>query len=445
MATTVNVNSSQGRAYTWGDARFAWSDPDGGKTWDTATPTVYTLSVGEGWATEDAWNQRYSLKPQEGWHTAEAWSQDFALPVGEAWRTRECWTDIWLPWLRISESCAITETTLKSMFMAKAEGWAVTEEACRQSQILGLEGWATGDAWHPQFGLNLSEGWTAAELAAKLMTHISREAFQTTDSPPVWEAVKAIAESCNTAETYHEITQFNYRAAENITFEEKPVKHTARPFAESFRTMDSWEQSTIKDCPESLVTVESLENTAQFQRIISEAFHAAEAIAKVCDITPGEAFSVLEAYLRNANAVMSDIAFGTGDLSLEDFLKMNSPVGYTPFTAFVPGELEYQKALISLVINGPLTTGRPKIIDWRLTVDVPDQTDSGTCTIPAANTFIPFSRRFFAPPEVLVQLRGGSSGTPDITGVTDAGYYLQINGENGQPVAGDVVWSAVGY
>lgn len=445
MATTVDVSVSQGSAYTWRDAGFAWSDPDGGKTWDTAAPTVYILNVGEGWNMEDAWWQRYDLKPQENWRTGEAWAQALTFRVGEVWRTNECWMDIWRPWLRITESWAFTETPLKSMFVPTVERWVMAEDTCRLPQILKYEGWATGDLWCQQFGLKLNEEWNTAELAAKRVASISREAFQTTDSQPVWEVAKAILEAWNTTETYHEMTRFNYRAIENIAFGEKPTNHTEKPFAEYFQTAESWAQFTVKKWLEALVTSDSIENTAQFQRLFKETIRSTEAIAKACDITLAGAFSFVEAYLRNANAVMSDIAFGTGDLSLDDFLKINSPVGYSPFTAFVPGELEYKKALISLVINGPLTTGRPKITNWQLTVDVPDQTDSGTCAIPAANTFVPFSRRFFAPPEVFVQLRGGSSGTPNITNITDTGFYLEIDDVAGQPIAGDIVWSADGY
>ena len=159
-----------------------------------------------------------------------------------------------------------------------------------------------------------------------------------------------------------------------------------------------------------------------------------------------EALELDEAYLRNANAVISDLVFSPGDLSVSNFLGATStPAGYGPFTEFMPGELEYQKALIAIVLAGPLTTGRPQITEWKLTVDVPDQTDGGTLAIPAANVFIPFKTRFFAPPEVIVQTRGGSAGSPDITSITDTGFYVQINNASGYPVAGDIVWSAVGY
>lgn len=445
MATTVDVSVSQGSAYTWRNAGFAWSDPDGGKTWDTAIPMVYALSVGEGWGIDDGWRQRYDLKPQENWRTGEEWAQTFTSWIGEVCRMNECWTDIWRPWLRVFESWVLTETPLKSIFMPTTERWAMSEETRRMPRISKFEGLATDDTWHPQYVLHLSEGWVTAELVARLVRSINKEAFHTTDSQPEWEVVKAIAEACCTAETYHEMIWFNYRAVENITFEATPLNHAVKFFAESFQTTESWAQYTIKKWLESFVAADSMENRAQFRRLFKDTVRVTEAIAKACDITLAEAFSIVEAYLRNANAVLSDISFGKGDLSLADFLKLNSPVGYSSFTAFVPGELEYRKALISLVINGPLTTGRPKITDWRLTVDVPDQTDSGTCAIPAANTFILFSRRFFASPEVFVQLRGGSSGTPNITKINDMGFYVEIDDSVGQTIAGDIVWSAVGY
>ncbi len=445
MATTVNVTSSPGGAYTWGTASFAWNDPDGGKTWDTVYPVGYTLSVGEGWATADAWSQGYSLNRRESWHAAELWSQASAHNISEAWRINEGWADIWLPMLHIFEGWTTVEAPVKSISMPFAEGWMTAETAWRMPKILKADGWAADEAMRREVIKMNREGWATAELASRLTAKIRREAFQATDNQPVWSVILAALEAWSAAETYHEITEFNYRAIEHIACGETSINNSNKPFSESFTTADFYSQNARKGLGELLAITEAQKNTAQFQRMLLEALHTVDAIASVYHLTQAEAFFVVEAYLRNANAVLSDIAFGTGDLSLEAFLNLNSPVGYTPFTKFVPGELEYQKALIALVLTGPLTTGRPQITNWQLTVDVPDQRDSGTCAIPAANTFVPFNVRFFVPPEVLVQLRGGSTGTPDITRITDEGFYVQIQDSDGQLVTGTIVWSADGY
>jgi hypothetical protein len=389
--TTIDISSLPGSAYTWETALFAWNDPDGRKTWDDVRPVVYTLRVGEGWSAEEAWWQQYQLTSREGWHMAEGLVQVFACLIQEAWRISEGWTDVWLALMKIVEGWTVAEVTRKSVHISQAEGWGIMV------------------------------------------------------SLPVWNMLQATSEAWNTAEADQETVDFHYKAVESFLLDESLAKSATKSLSETFTPSDGWAVETIKNLWEVWQTQDSAATRNSFERVLAESFSTADSISKDQISTFFEAMETVEAYLRSANAVVSDLAFGSGDLSLDEFLKLNAPVGYSPFTAFVPGELEYRKALIALILKGTLTTGRPRITDWQLTVDVPDQTDGGTSFIPAANTFIPFQRRFYAPPQVLVQLRGGSGGTPDITHITEAGFYVQISDATGSILAGDIIWSADGY
>lgn len=443
--TTIDISSSPGNAYTWETARFAWNSPDGGKTWDDARPMVYTLRVGEGWSAGEAWRQQYQVKPQEGWQMAVVWSQAFACLMSEAWRVDEQWSDVWLALVKISEQWTVAETLKKTTFIPKAEGWTVAEKISQSTIKRCLEGWAMAEVLTKIATKLEQEGWMTSELACRWMGKRSQEFLQTADSPPRWNIFRAITEALNTEEVDQKTVDFYYKALESFLLGESLAKSVAKSLCETFTSSDGWAVETIKNIWEVWQTQGSAATRNAFERVLTESFATADAISKDQITAFFEAIQVVETYLRSANAVVSDLAFGTGDLSLDDFLKLNSPVGYSSFTSFVPGELEYRKALIALIPKGPLTAGRPRVTDWRLTVDVPDQTDGGTCPIPAANTFIPFTRRFYASPQVMVQLRGGSGGTPDITQITEAGFYFQINDTNGSPLAGNIIWSADGY
>lgn len=443
--TTIDISSSPGSAYTWETARFAWNDPDGGKTWDDARPMVYTLRVGEGWTTGDAWRQQYQLTSQEGLYMAEGWAQEFVCLMWEAWRVSEVWTDVWLALKNVAESWTVAEITKKSALIPQAEGWAMAETISQSSIKWCLEAWLIAEVLAKATTKLEQEGWGIAEFTSRLATKDSQESWQTMDSPPIWNMFQAITEAWNMVEADQETVDFHYNALESILLGESLANGITKPLAEAFTTADDWWMETVKNLWEAWQTKDSAAHQSSFERVLAESFAVADAISKDHMTVFCEAVQTVEAYLRSANAVVSDLAFGTGDLSLDDFLKLNSPVGYSPFTAYVPGELEYQKALIALLLKGPLTTGRPRVTDWRLTVDVPDQTDGGTTSIPAASTFIPFARRFYAPPQVLVQLRGGNGGTPDITLITDTGFYVQISDMTGGLLAGDIIWSADGY
>lgn len=445
MATTVDISFSPGSAYTWETARFTWDDPDSGKTWDSARPMVYTLRVGEGWTTGDTWRQQYQLTSQEGLHVAEGWSPAFACLIHEAWRVSEGWTDVWLALLNIAEGWKVAETTKKSTLIPKAEGWTVAETVSQSSIKRCLEAWTMVEVL-ARIAVKLEqEGWMTSEFASRLAVKPSQEAWQTADSPPVWHSIKAITEAWNMTEADWETVDFHYQAVESFLFGERQAKDVTKFLSETFTPSDGWAVETIKNLWEVWQTQDSAATRNSFERVLAESCATADSISKDQISTFFEAMETVEAYLRSANAVVSDLAFGTGDLSLADFLKLNSPAGYSSFTSFVPGELEYRRALIALILKGPLTTGRPRITDWQLTVDVPDQTDGGVCSLPATNTYIPFQRRFYAPPQVLVQLRGGRGGTPDITHITEDGFYVQISDTTGGLLAGDIIWSADGY
>ncbi len=444
--TTIDVSSVAGTPYTWGGAGFAWDSVDGIKTWATAYPLTYTLSVGEGWAVAEAHKRQYSLAPHEGWHTAELATKAAAHIIQESWRVNDVWADIWMPMLRVFEVLAAAEALANATTLPKDEVLQLAEASSRAPQINPQDGWCVGDDLAQRYGLSPEEGWETAELHGRAVERPLQEAWRIADAPPVWTAVVAFLEAWVNAETMTHTWQDFLTFVEGWTTAETSANDVTRPLSETWRIVDARTAATTKGVPVSLHVGETVTATSTFKRLFAEACRLAEGFSKAQVKVVIEALTMDEAYLRNANAVISDLAFASGDLTVEQFAALvSTPAGYGPFSPFIPGELEYQKALIAIVLAGPLTTGRPRVNEWKLTVDVPDRTDGGTRTIPAAVTFVPFKVRFFAPPEAMVQLRGGSTGTPDVISITEAGFYVQINDATGHPVAGDIVWSAVGY
>lgn len=444
--TTVDVSSIAGAPYTWAGADFPWDSVDGTKTWATAYPLAYTLSVGEGWAADEVQNQRYTLNPRESWHMAELATKVAAHIIAETLRTAEVWADTWAPMLRVFELLAAADALANSMILPQIESWRLAEASSRAPQINPQEGWCVGDDLAQQYGLSPEENWNMDELGGRSVDRPFQESWRIADASPVWIAIMALLEAWVNAESMTHSWQDFLTFVEGWTTAELPANAVTKPVSETWRTAKARAAAATKAVPVGLRIGETVTATSAFQRLFAEACHLAEGLSKSQIKAVFGALSTDEAYLRNANAVISDLAFASGDLTVEQFAALvSTPAGYGPFTPFIPGELEYQKALVAIVLAGPLTAGRPRVNEWKLTVDVPDRTDGGTRTIPAAATFISFKARFFAPPEVMVQLRGGSNGTPDVISITEAGFYVQINDAVGRLVAGDIVWSAVGY
>lgn len=153
---------------------------------------------------------------------------------------------------------------------------------------------------------------------------------------------------------------------------------------------------------------------------------------------------IAEAYLRNANAVLSDLYYSNKPISFEEFKKLETPVGFAPFRDFIIGDYSYQEAIFRMILQGPVTSGRPLATDWTLNVDVPDISDRGTCTIPAAGARVKFAKRFYAVPEVHVAVRGGLGATPEYD-VDVEGFTVVLRKADGTTVEGVISWQANGY
>jgi hypothetical protein len=441
---TVNISSVAGASLTWATDGSTWESAP--YTWDTAYATTWSLTATEGWATTEKEFSASNFVFAEEWNIAELRFANAIKPLLDRWNTSETVTHTWQDFLRVLEGWTVGEVVSKNFIPAPwTDGWKnldFEQNSVTKNEFEGLatsdfitkapisahnEAWNTAESANKAVAKNLAESWATAENTANFFTKVNLEATRFIE---LWSDLT----------NYH----LNVTAGWATTESEKQSFVKAH-FVEEWTTLDNNSRGFVKAVVEAWAGSETFAEVWNSQKIINDLWHTADSLEENYGLNELEALQTIGAYLRNANAVISDLAFASGDLSVAEFLNMNSPVGYSPFTEFIPGELEYQKALLAIVIAGPLTTGRPQITDWQLTVDVPNQTDSGTLTLPAANTFVPFNVRFYASPQVMVQLRGGSTGTPDITNITENGFYVEIDNATDQPIVGDIVWSADGY
>ena len=446
--TTVNVTSSPGSPYTWNNATFTWGSVSAGTTWAKASPIAWNLSIDEGWTTGESWDQQYMLSPHEGWTMAELRSQVFGHIISEGWHISESWIHIWAEFLNVHEGWATAEMSLKTICpAAHIEGWAMTETSLRSPCKVAAEGWQIEEQREQQYVFNQHEGWTMAELASRLPTKISQDGWQTVDGQPVWDTLKMVFEAWNNTESVTHTWQDFIVFLEGWATSELPGKAVTVPVTEGWQTSEAMVKQAVKEVLEAWDSADGATSQNVFERVFAEVWHMAEQASKDQVSVHSEAWQTVDGYLRNANAVISDLAFAAGDLTVSEFLGMvSTPAGYAPFSTFVPGSFEYQKALIAIVLSGPLTSGRPNINQWQLTVDVPNQTDGGTAVLAAGNSiFVPFNVRFYNSPNVVCQLWGGSKGNIVVNDITNKGFYVQVDNAQGSPIAADIIWSTIGY
>jgi len=303
----------------------------------------------------------------------------------------ELYSDIIGYILRVYEAVSLTERHPKSVNTPKYDSFGISE--VKQPKTIGAV---------------RSEAVNVADKSIKTATHIEKEA---------------------------------------ISYVDTVLKLPSILKKESLATTDKAIKSPTKKSLETVAFSEVYKDTIAFNRIFSETVTLLDRLVKNYGMKKYEAIQLVDDIIRNANAVLSDLVFTDAAITLDEFVaRTSSPEGYEQFKDFIPGDHNYQKALIRTVVETYATGGRPYLNKWMLNVDVPDVKDSGSTSISAVTTKVYFNRTFIEPPEVQITLRGGTRGLPCIINITPEYFEVElVNPTTNELIAGSLSWSATGY
>lgn len=446
MTTSVNVITNQGTPYVWDSATFQWQSAEGSKPWDGMYTNSYILNISETIAVSEFTKSNFKKMNKESITISERQFKLLIKNVSEAFNIAEAYVDYISYILRICETVNFSDATAKDINLPKKEAFSISEFKNRNIGIYQKEAININDVLTRNMLMLKKENIGTAELLSKLVSVLKKDNFTVTEDKFYKNINQVNNEYINIAEMYTDFINFMLRFIEHINLNETPMKAIGIPVDESFNITDKVKKIPVKAVSELLHISESEKHTAKFNRLIAEAIQVVDKATKKMNITHQEAIKVFESYIRNANAVLSDICFSQTDLTLEDFKNLDAPAGFSSFKDFAPGDLNYKKALIKTIIEAGVTTGRPQLTTWNLNIDVPDTWDRGTADIPAIRTRVDFNRRFFAPPEVSVIVRAGVNAIPYYD-IDDTGFYVELKDINDTTklVAGTISWQADGY
>ena len=253
------------------------------------------------------------------------------------------------------------------------------------------------------------------------------------------------------AETYVDYIDFILSVAENLALGEVAAKAAIRPTEETLAMTGADARWPVKTVSEAFSPADAIACIAAFRRDLAEGLAIGEVAAKDHSRLDVESLALADALLRHANAVLADLAVRStpmDEAAFQALLSEKGPIGYGPFRELVPGDYEYAKALIGLLLAAPVTGERVAIADATFNVDVPDVRDRGTAGVPATGATIAFNRSFTDPPEVQVTLKAaGTLAVPELTAITTTDFDVRLfDAVDGVTlVAGIVSWSALGY
>lgn len=295
----------------------------------------------------------------------------------------------------------------------------------------------------------MAEAVAISDQKALLLKKAFYEAYATAERR-VFASVAALGETVNLQESYTDQMAFVLRATESILLTDGMATDYSKKLAEAFGLVDSTvKKATISDF-ETVAYDEAAAQITTFIRKFAEALGVEDSTAKSAKLSKAERASLLERFIRNANAVIGDLQFFEEAFDEADFLAQvqASPAGFTPFKEFLAGEHTFSEALFKTSLVAAASLARPRMTELTVKVDVPDVTEQGSATVPVAGLQINFAKPFYAPPTIKVVV---SSGTvlcvPRLYNETVQGFLVKLEAISspGTYVAGTITWSAEGY
>jgi hypothetical protein len=119
--------------------------------------------------------------------------------------------------------------------------------------------------------------------------------------------------------------------------------------------------------------------------------------------------------------------------------------GYGNFVDFLPGDYNYQRAVLGLRFFAPYGKGRPAVSDLAVNIDVADISEQVIGTVGAGWTAFTLTKKFSVPPEIVVYQRNGTTlAVGSARNITTTGFEAALIGSGGF-VAGEIAAIASGY
>lgn len=202
---------------------------------------------------------------------------------------------------------------------------------------------------------------------------------------------------------------------------------------------------------------DSWRRTANLLRNFDEGAGINDVLIKKFGGRYGEQLAVFDDYVRACGAVLSNIAFQDGELSLADFLKnTKTPPGYDEFAEYKVGDYEYQQALVRLILQSCAAQAEPLLSDVNVHVDIDDVDDRGVVVVEDTSTPVKvyYNKHYYTAPEVNITVKGGNTASgivmPTILatdGIDGTGRFFlaELRDTAGNRCTGTFAWVSKGY
>lgn len=266
---------------------------------------------------------------------------------------------------------------------------------------------------------------------------------------------KNIINELKLSDSIKRICNFKRIFFEKMLIDEKHSNHIGIEYTESSFKIDDGNKirnQVMVNKQINLDVNEAFNRRAIFKRQYAEIINLVEKLSKENILIKCENTGISDNFLRNANAVFSNLIISAEELAFDEFIKLAARAPeYDSFVDFNAGEYEYQKALVRFILESKAAQAEPIIHDVVCHVDIEDTDDRGSKEIVDMinPTKIYFNKLYYHPPEVNITLKGSSGSNsyivPRIVFITEKYFEVELRNESNQLVQGLVSWVSKGY
>ncbi|MEN7527842.1 hypothetical protein [Cupriavidus sp. DL-D2] len=350
-----------------------------------------------------------------------------------------------------TEMVVISDQLAKATDKLTRENFALLE-AIRKStdlspqELLGIRGCYVDNV---AFQLRVVETVSMLEKAGRGISIPFTESFSLSESEQKTIGLSA-SEALNLLEVFSRAVDWRLAPGEQVGITVVEGRHPQLGRNESLAISEKSNREIGLGKNELLAFAEVFGRTVVFKRAIAEGLTAADSLSKAYEMEQAEAVRLVEALMRNPNAVVSDMLVSNQDVTFQDFLRIVNTgriPGYGDFRTFVQGDYEYSEAMFRVLLDAT-SSDRGSISDLKVSVDVPDVFDRGMAFIEDAENglYVQFSRPFHITPEMSMLLKGGTTlAFPKLITLDQYGFTVKLFDKNDVAVTGSVSWSAHGY
>lgn len=506
---TVAISISEGQAYTWESAWFAWDDAVIGNRelqslavlgYAAAVASPLGIAEGRGFAidlqraesfgvysvarraatvqvaepikirelaarqADKSLAESLSLQELRSFGTNVRASERLALQSRRGWHAEKVASEAIFVQDRFDRSVAFTIAFSRALqFAGKAgkhvllpkdkDGFSISDAQSKNIALDCRRLLALGETYTDQIGFMLSfvETLSVASRKGNEVRLPQAESFGFTDGG-ARSLEKTVLRDLLIGEQFGRTSTFTLKLFQLIYMGSDWRRDSVLTKNEYFGVASKSVRAIHKHVQRALSFYEELSRTMTFRRYLVESMSLTDGGSRHVKLSVKEFVALYDGIRRAGDMVVSDMILSSELMDAAGFAHLvaygNVP-GYERWRDFIPGDYEYREAMFRTVIESK-NSDRGMLASMQVTVDVPDLIERGSTTVSVAAVggIVTFQRKFHIVPEITMAIKGGVGlpAVPRITSVTKEGFtFVLEDAREGTFRTGVATWAAHGY